>query len=488
MKKIVYILLSGILLFGTSCENFLDVEPPLNVTDADVWSDAARIETTLLGLYATVKNTAAGGADGFALLGGIGLAAMDARGDDFFNGTSNALLLMDASNFMVDDQEGYNDRFWRFAYLAINRANIFLANLERPEAQDALGTERVAQFRAEAQFIRALCYFFLVNVYAPPYVINPNAPAIPLRLQPETGEPNNHLARSTVAQIYAQILSDLSDANINALPVRGATPTEATVTRATQAAARMLRMRTYMGQRNWTAAIAQGRAITNSGIYQLAADVADTFSAPFFNQETILSFPMALNNRPNTQLGVIDFFNPVNAAGARLADVLLLNMTDGILSKPNYSLPFDARIQAFVSETTPQRLLKFRDPARLEWTHLFRYAETLLGLAESYAALGGDANEAAARALLTQVRRRSIPNVSPNYDPLDIAALSDEALRTAISNERRLELLGEGVRGIDITRRGERFVRGAINIGPGDPGYLWPIPANEGLFNNLIGE
>ena len=475
MKKILYILLFGVLLFGTGCDNFLDIPPPLAVTEREVFSSPERIEATLLGLYATVRTTPLGTPAGYALLGGRGLTIMDVRGDDFINVTTNQVLLIDTYFMRVADNDPENDLFWRFAYIAINRINIFLAGMEGEGVRELLGEPLFNQFIAEAKFLRALCYYFLINLYGTPYVINPNAPAIPLRLQPETTAANNSLALSTVAEVYAQILADLSDANIATLPVTA--NNYATVTRASRGAAQMLRMRTYMGQANWSAAIGAGRAITG---HTLATDVSDTFSAPFFNSESIFSFPMALNNRPNTSLGVVDMFNPAGA------DVLLVDLEAGIMSKPYYSLYFDARVEAFLGENG--RWLKYPDRLRTDWIHIFRYAETLLGLAEAYANLGGAANEATARGLLAQVRHRSI---DPDRDPLDIDALSGDALLEAISNERRLELLGEGVRGIDITRRGETFRKGIgagreIIVSPTDPGYLWPIPLAERLTNSAI--
>ncbi len=74
-------------------------------------------------------------------------------------------------------------------------------------------------YRGEARFIRALTYFSLVNIYARPYVQNNGQnPGLPLRLQAEPGSQNNDLARSTVAEVYQQIISDLGFAEQN-LPV-----------------------------------------------------------------------------------------------------------------------------------------------------------------------------------------------------------------------------------------------------------------------------
>ena len=116
---------------------------------------------------------------------------------------------------------------------------------------------------------------------------------------------------------------------------------------------------------------------------------------------------------------------------------------------------------------------------------IFRYAETLLDLAECYANKAG--GEAMAKSLLKQVRGRSVDAAT---DPLNIDNLSGDALKEAIYNEKRLEFIGEGIRGIDIMRRGEHFIKvgenETINVGPSDEKYTWPIPQVELLLNKDI--
>ena len=68
--------------------------------------------------------------------------------------------------------------------------------------------------------------------------------------------------------------------------------------------------------------------------------------------------------------------------------------------------------------------------------------------------------------------------------------IKDEELKEAIYNEKRLEFIGEGIRGIDIMRRGEHFIKvgenETINVGPSDEKYTWPIPQVELLLNKDI--
>lgn len=56
-KKIIYIMLLSGFICSSCSENFLDQKPPLYVEPDDIYSTPERIESTLLGLYAAIKNT-----------------------------------------------------------------------------------------------------------------------------------------------------------------------------------------------------------------------------------------------------------------------------------------------------------------------------------------------------------------------------------------------------------------------------------------------
>ena len=55
-----------------------------------------------------------------------------------------------------------------------------------------------------------------------------------------------------------------------------------------------------------------------------------------------------------------------------------------------------------------------------------------------------------------------------------------------------MEFIGEGLRGIEIIRKGQNFVKGsgvnAVNVTPRDNGYTWPIPESERVLNKQIND
>lgn len=444
-----------------SCADSLDKEPPLDLTNKEIFADTQHIESNLLGLYGSAKSI-------------IGLRLFDfnvARGDEFINQSVNNNEAISSYEMTVGQTSSDNTETWTQLYQTINNVNTFLEGINEAKA---IAGSNYDKWVAEAKFVRALSYYYLNDLYAQPYLLNKDAKSVPLRLKSENTTGNNDLRRSTVSEVYAQIEDDLSDANIANLP--SSTNSYDAVTRASQGAAHVLRQRIFMEQGKWDKAITEGLAVNG---YSLENDIANLFASPYITNETIFSFPMSETNRGSRQSAPAYYFYD----GTRF----VIDFTSGIQSKAAYSLSSDARIAKLTSKVGTQPIsTKFKDSQNyLDWTPIFRYAEVLLNLAESYYQNG---DETSARKYLSQVRRRSVKEAD---DVLDINSLSGEALKEAIYNERRAEFIGEGIRSLDIHRRGEDFIKQGgtvkeIRISPSTNGYIWPIPTIERSANKLI--
>lgn len=459
-NKIFTIGLLSLALFA-SCADSLDKEPPLDLTDKEIFADTQHIESNLLGIYGSAKSI-------------IGLRLFDfnvARGDEFINQSVNNNEAISSYEMTVGQTSSDNTETWTQLYSTINNANAFLEGIEK--AKD-IADGNYGKWVAEAKFVRALSYYYLNDLYAQPYLLDKDAKSVPLRLKSDNTTGGNELRRSTVSEVYGQILEDLSDENINNLP--SAAGTYNAVTRATQGAAHVLRQRIYMEQGLWDKAITEGLAVKG---YTLESDISNVFASPYITSETIFSFPMSETNRGSRQSAPAYYFYD----GTRF----VIDFTSGIQSKAAYSLTSDSRIAKLTGKIGTQPIsTKFKDSQNyLDWTPVFRYAEVLLNLAESYYQNG---DEISARKYLSQVRHRSVKEAD---DVIDVNSLSGEALKEAIYNERRAEFIGEGIRSLDIHRRGEDFVKQGgtvkeIHITPSTNGYIWPIPTIERSANKLI--
>ena len=476
MKKILTILVSfAALIAANSCsKDFIEKTKPYSLTSETVFSSPELIEANLLGCYYVFKSSNP------TFMGGRAVVIADSRGDDMVN-VSNPQTLSDTYNMSILGTSLENNEIWAYAYYAINYSNVFVDKLEKYNCAEILGQQKYDQFLAEARFIRAYSYYVLCQLYSQPYCINPDALAVPLRLTGLESSGNNNCPESTIAQVYNQILEDCMPDKLPAdATVAGDTDA---ISRASAAAAHLLRMRVYMAMQNWDAAITEGKAITG---FELAEDVSSLYGKTekdvAASGEMIFALPSTTKDKPNTQMSCAEYYHPN-------AQVSWIDEANGIASKEGYFLNEDARVNKLVSEADGngyRYTLKFMDyGGHLDWVPLMRYAEVVLNLAECYANKTDGATDA--KALLAQVRRRSI---SADDDVIDIESLNGASLKTAVYDERRLEFLAEGLRGFDIIRRGESFTKKNafvdINVAPESNKYVWPIPDQEKSYNKEI--
>ena len=465
--KLLAVLATVAALAGCSKE-FINKDKPLSMTESIIFADADYIQSALLGCYDVFKSSNP------TFMGGLGVVVFDSRGDDIVN-VSNPVTMSDTYEMLVLGTSTENGRIWSYAYSTINTCNIFIENMEKYECAKVVGEKLYNQYVAEAKFLRAYSYYVLANLYSEPYSKNANALAVPLRITALTSSGNNNCPESTIKEIYDQILDDCIPGDLANAP-----GTYDGVTRASKAAANLLRMRVYMAEQDWDKAISEGNAISG---YSLVSDVSKLYGVDTHdNTEMIFVLPNSTQDKPNTQMSCAEYFSP-SATCAWIDD------ESGIVSQPLYSQAADQRIAKLVSDRDANGHIyskKYMDyGGHLDWLPLMRYAEVKLNLAECYANKADGA--AQAKSNLSDVRRRAI---SAANDALDIDGLTGGSLKNAVYNERRLEFICEGIRGIDIIRRGETFAKSNsfvdVTVAPGSSNYYWPIPDSEKSFNKEL--
>ncbi len=473
--KISALSLAFVMSISSCDKDFLEAVPELDLSDATVFSTPARVLSQVNGLYASAKNG--------SLFGGRYQIYNDIRAEEWINRTTNSVTGYSTYQGNQDPSDTYIASFWNQGYLTINRVNLFLEGLDaNPNAVDATLS---ANYKGEAKFIRALTYFSLVQIFAKPYVLDNGASkGLPLRLKGEVNNTGNELARSTVAEVYAQILKDLDEAEAG-LPDTYATPLLRT-TRAHKNTAIALKARVLLAKKDYAKVITESNKIVSASApftsvsvaaarapHSLIADVVSVFRAPYTSNESILSFPMADNNAPGTQNQLGYYFNAGNV------EYNINAGPTGIYSNAQWRNTDDRKAKLTVETTSVIKLpssTKFSGVAPfIDYVPMIRYAEVLLNLAEAEAEAG---SQDRALALLKAVHLRS----DATYD---FGTLDKAALIKAILTERRIELFAEGFRANDILRRGESinsFGAGAV-IPSSDARYIYGIPNTEVLSN-----
>lgn len=460
-------------------DEFLNPVPTNSISDLSAFDSKDRIEGQVRAIYASIKNA--------GMYGGRYQIFNDIRGEEFANDRTNVVTGFDVWNYTPSNSSTNSVlNHWSRAYYVINLANVFLDGMAA-KGTTVVGTAVSANFQAEARLLRALSYYSLLQLYARPYWDgNGSKPGVPLRLKGNTGSGDYALARATVAEVYTQILADLTFAEQN-LPLTNASALLNT-TRAHRNTAIALKTRVYLSMQKYAEVITEANKIVSltppfraaSGVnHGLEADYTNIFKPPYTTNESILSMPFASNEQPGTQNQLGYYYGPSAFNGGNGEYSLL---STGIISNAGWKMTDRRRsfVQVFSGKSY---LTKYSVPATfIDYAPVIRYAEVLLNLAEARVRSGSTVDPQAI-ALLNAVRGRSDATTIFTIGDFPTAA----ALADAIIIERRIELLGEGLRGTDITRLALPLPAkpGVVSIPNNGQQYIWPISSEELLLNPL---
>ncbi|MBI1767663.1 MAG: RagB/SusD family nutrient uptake outer membrane protein [Bacteroidetes bacterium] len=490
MKKISYInsktalmaFVFGLGLFSCQTDK-LNPVPQTTLSDKVVFSSPARITQMVEGMYSSVKSG--------NFLGGRYLIYNDVRADQFLNRLTNGVTGLQTWNYTLVESSNEVNTLWNAAYAAINQCNVFLKGMTdnaasfAPPTFPATYSTTAAQYVAEAKFLRALSYFCLLQLYAKPYVNSIGAdPGLPLRLQAESNSSNNALARSSVAEVYSQILSDLDAAETD-LPTNYSTDLLNT-TRVHANTVISLKTRVKLAMADYAGVITEANKIVpvsapftaKSGVAnQLQASFTSVFAPPQTTKESVFSLPFTSTDQPGTQNQLAYYYLPSASGGNGEYTVNGSGIVSNVTSWPLT----DSRRSQITTSGGAQYLAKFPTPS--PWTDkapVMRWSEVLLNLAEARARTNAGV-DAQAVALLNAVHKRS--DATTTFAPLTQAELINN-----IMTERTIEFLGEGLRSIDLMRQNATIpAKGSVSAVPsGDPNYVWPIPSGELSTNPLM--
>jgi hypothetical protein len=255
------ILLAALLITGTvSCKKVLDKTPLTSITDANFFKNGDDAESAITGCYDALQDDSYYG----SVLNVMGEMPSD-------NATSDNADVFALDKIQWTATTSQPGRLYQQAFKAINRANSVLKYV--PGISTRLSPQRRDQILGEAYFLRALHYFNLAKCFG----------GVPLHLLPTEAESQSAMARSTADQVYAQIESDLGQAE-NLLPLTyGGVSIDRT--RATKGSANALQARVYLYERKWSlSAIAAAKVISNSNYGTgLTTPFPDLF--PFKNKQ-----------------------------------------------------------------------------------------------------------------------------------------------------------------------------------------------------------
>jgi len=445
------------LMLSSCSKSFVDKTPAGSLPTDQALNTPQLLQSALNGVYAELRNVDQFGRD-FPILG-------DLMADNIWLQQRNSGRYVVQWEYNTPVADAVVAAMWSESYNGILDANQIID-------ASVTGADDV---KAQAYALRALLYFKLVNIYAGPYTNSTSAPGVPLVLHYDvTALPG----RSTVGQVYTQIVSDLKTA------LKSAPDYKSSVFISRYAIEGLL-ARVYMYMGDYSDAYTMALDVINSGTFTLVTPQALT----------------AFWANPGVQTGGVEVMfeidcDPVNNNGyddlgafyehgyqdvycsSDLAALYSSTDARGLLLLNGVTA---AGGSAIVVNKYPNALNTDKDNLKV-----IRLAEVYLIAAECANRMNNDGD---AQIWLNALMAQRDPAFA-GYTDTGAQLLSD------IITERRKELAFEGDRFYDLQRLG-MWVNRASNPGA-DPtgdglsipfGYfarLMPIPQQELLRNPTI--
>lgn len=406
------------------------------------------------------------------------LVLNETHADNAYCGTSGAEL----TSLEQQTQDGTNkniERDWNSFLGYINTANRVINNVDLVPDQSLTQAER-KQWKAEASIWRAWVLFDMVRLWGDVPVVTEEAPDVTADNVEEV-YPLLYPNRKPVAEVYAQIISDLTFA----LEAGGAPDVNASNKFfLTKSVAKALLARVYAEKpvRDYAKVIQYAQAVEDDG-FELVANYSDLFSVN--DAKTDVNFR-------NTSESIFEVTYPVGS-GNWVTWMLGIDLADpsSTYNWAKWITPSRDLIQAFENEGDNIRMNEAIVWGQPSWSNHYpsdhypfmyktrskynsiikiRLADILLLKAEAYVVQG---NLQAAADIVNTIRNRV------KLENLDNSTVSSkDKMADAVLKERRLELAFEGQRWFDLVRTGNVFtVMNSLNSR--DSGRLPITPVTE---------
>jgi hypothetical protein len=493
MKNILFksgLLVMLVAAFG-SCRDALVIQPRQSIDAANALTSKDGINAAVVSVYSRFKSVRMYGRD---LIG-----IPEALSDNGFATNKSGRLQPEANNVY---RAHFSDALWSTCYNGINQANLILEAVPAVNAPGITAADK-ASWTAQMQFLRALYYFDLVKVYSyiPGAIVGAQdkggVPVITKGVSSSTSALALLPARSPIADVYTQIITDLTAAEA-ALTFPGLGTSFANKAAAQALLSRVyLYMKDYANAKKWADACITlaGSRISGAGTY-VAQWRASTHNETLFQ---LIFATNAENNGVNESLQTS--FTTLTAPGNTVVtggfgdlvpSISLLNDLGITLNGGNTTANFglsvtgltrgtDVRAQLYESGTTGRGSSKIECTKyigkngfiNLDNIPVIRIAEVFLNRAEAMSTPGSPVfNEAAA---LTDLNTIAV-NRGLTAFSLTGSALYEEVLR-----QRRLELAFEGHRFFDLKRLGRDLVKAPHynTVAFTDIRILAPLPQRE---------
>ncbi|MCE7039536.1 RagB/SusD family nutrient uptake outer membrane protein [Dyadobacter sp. CY312] len=473
MKKYIIYIFMGVSV--ASCSDFLTLQPEYQISENAFYKNAKDFETALVGNYAGLQalhNTS------IIHLGDLTTDNTDIRS------TSPTVSEAECDEMNLTAANDYLNAVWSTSFATIARSNNILSRLDAVN----ITSDQKNQYKGESLFLRAYSYFYLVRLFG-------NVPMVDVAFRSPEEIMNFDMTRKPVAEVYSQIIKDLTEASTLLNGVTGLSKSQASV-----GAAKTLLGKVYLTTKQYDLARAVLKEVIDSKTYSLNPDYKKLFvNGNDELQESIFEIKYLSGNVGEgnsfatifmpSRFDVGMFPGNMQGAGRVLPTRQMANgyekgdlrrvasigdsvkLINGKYEKELFGLKFVDFTTGIVGD------------GGINFTSL-RYADVLLMYAES---LNETSNTADAHTYINMVRTRAGLG--------SITGLSKADFTLAVDKERKVELFLEGHRWFDLVRTGrfqivmnKYFQDNGLNFTVADHEMIMPIPLREIDINPNLGQ
>lgn len=469
MKNKFLPLLAGALVVASlsSCKKWIEYDPKedFQITEKNYLSSESDYRTMAVSVYTPMQWLSQA-----PLIGDIATNDAASGGEN----ASDVLALQQIDDYTHTPVNNILTELWQSAFEGINRANYMHQYKQANPAGKTIDFAGKDALYGEVYFLRAYYYFHLVRFFGD----------VPLFVDKRLSlSESRSLQRAPKADVYAQIERDLTSA-IGVLPA-----VQVQKGRITKYAAQALLGKVYLYQNKFDSASQTLESVITSNAFSLVTNFGSQFMASGENGTESVFEIQHSNNSPyynwagpnrgqgNFMVQMVgvrglngnalmpyssgwSFDLPTAslsnafAAGDLRKSVTILDIEAYKNANPGFNITYQVapykntgmynqKYHPRKGETSGQIELNYKNNFRV-----IRYADVLLMAAEAFNR-SATPNDTKAQQYLNLVRARAFGNTNNNI------SATGTTLRTAIWDERRLELAMEGERFFDLVRTGQ---------------------------------
>lgn len=354
---------------------------------------------------------------------------------EYYDVDKNSLL---ADNILVEG-------IWSDIYVAINRVNYMLYKLEEVSF---MAENEKKDLQGQLHFLRALNYFNLVRLYG----------GVPLKLLPTLNDsPANFLPRSSVDDVYNQIIADLEFARLYILNLDSE--------KASSLSATALLASVFLTRGNASGARQYADLVLQQAFY-LESEYKEIFSGGTEPSGEIL-FYIPFSAADKNRLAEYNFPNTLGGRHENAPGVTLTGINNEDSRKPLCAAFYSGKYYA----------TKYSDlTTGSDGVIVLRVAEMYLIRAEANYQLDSIANLSLILSDINKIRNRA--------GLMPVIGDTISSVNNLIEREKQIEFAFEGKRWFDLVRANKAIKR--IPTVTQSFQMLFPIPLSEILANPNI--